>query len=308
MPDLITCGECLIDMVPDDGGCFCPHPGGAPANVAVAAVRLGLSVAFAGKRGEDEFGGILQEHLEAGGVDTTAFTATREAKTALAFIQYSAGQVPAFSFYRDPGADEMLRPQDIPARLLDATRAFHFGSISLYSEPAAGATRAAADKVRAAGGLVSYDPNLRPAIMETRHGALEAAQSAVPRAHVIKISSEELLKLSGMADESQALAYLFDHGVRLAAVTRGPDGATLATEATRADVPGERVEVVDTTGAGDAFTAALLTGLLERGLGPHHLAGLDAATLRDLGTWANRVAAASTTRAGATEGLTRPPA
>ncbi|MEF8793040.1 carbohydrate kinase family protein [Thiohalorhabdus sp.] len=306
MPDLIACGESLIDMVPDDRGCFCPHPGGAPANVAVAAVRLGQSAAFVGKRGEDVFGEQLHHHLAQCGVDTTAFTTTREAKTALAFIQHRAGQVPEFSFYRDPGADEMLRPQDVPARLLDATRAFHFGSISLYSEPAAGATRAAADKVRAAGGLVSYDPNLRPAIMATRHGTLEAAQSAIPRAHVIKLSSEELLQLSGMTDESGALAYLFDHGVRLAAVTRGPDGVSLANAQGRVDVPGVPVSVVETTGAGDAFTAGLLTGLFERGLGADELAGLETDTLASLGHWANRVAASSTTRAGATEGLTRP--
>ncbi|MFB6259191.1 MAG: PfkB family carbohydrate kinase, partial [Thiohalorhabdaceae bacterium] len=210
------------------------------------------------------------------------------------------------SFYRDPGADEMLRPQDVPARLLDATRAFHFGSISLYSEPAAGATRAAADKVRAAGGLVSYDPNLRPAIMATRHGALEAAQSAIPRAHVIKVSSEEVLQLSGMTDESDGLAFLFDHGIRLAAVTRGPDGATVANAQGRVEVAGEPVSVVDTTGAGDAFTAGLLTFLLERDLGPEDLPGLGTDTLARLGHWANRVAASSTTRAGATEGLIRP--
>ncbi|HKJ70981.1 MAG TPA: carbohydrate kinase [Gammaproteobacteria bacterium] len=306
MPELIACGECLIDMVRGEHGCFCPHPGGAPANVAVAAVRLGRTAAFVGKRGDDVFGQILQDHLERCGVDTSAFTASREAKTALAFIQHRDGAVPQFSFYRDPGADEMLRPQDVPARLLEGARAFHFGSISLYSEPAAGATRAAADKVRAAGGLVSYDPNLRPAIMETRHGALEAAQSAIPRAHVIKVSAEELLELSGMDDEAAGLAYLFDHGVRLAAVTRGPDGATVATAGARADVPGEAVEVVDTTGAGDAFTAGLLTGLLERGLGPADLAALDRDTLAALGAWANRVAASSTRHAGATEGLVRP--
>lgn len=306
MPELIACGECLIDMVPDDRACFCPHPGGAPANVAVAAARLGPTAAFVGKRGDDTFGQRLQDHLARCGVDTTAFTATGEAKTALAFIQHRAGAVPEFSFYRDPGADEMLRPQDVPARLLDGARAFHFGSISLYSEPAAGATRAAADKVRAAGGLVSYDPNLRPAIMATRHGALEAAQSAIPRAHLVKVSSGELLQLTGMADEAAGLAYLFDHGVRLAAVTRGADGATLATGRERVDIAGEAVTVVDTTGAGDAFTAGLLTGLLERGLGPGDLASLEAETLATLGGWANRVAAASTAQAGATEGLTRP--
>jgi fructokinase len=307
MPDLITCGECLIDMVPDEAGCFCPHPGGAPANVAVAAVRLGLSAAFVGKRGDDVFGERLQAHLAGQGVDTSAFATTREAKTALAFIQHRAGAVPEFRFYRDPGADEMLRPQDVPASLLDSARAFHFGSISLYSEPAAGATRAAADKVRAAGGLVSYDPNMRPAIMDTRHGALEAAQSAIGRAHVIKVSSEELLRLTAMADEAAAMAFLFEHGVRLVAVTRGPEGATVATARERADVPGEAVAVVDTTGAGDAFTAGLLTGLLERDLGPEALAGLERDTLAALAGWANRVAASSTTQAGATEGLQRPP-
>jgi len=306
MAELVCCGECLVDMVPDDRGCFCPHPGGAPANVAVGAARLGLSTAFVGKRGDDAFGEILQRYLEEGGVDTSGFSATREALTALAFIQHREGRVPEFRFYRSPGADELLRPQDFPARLLDGAKVFHFGSISLYSEPSAGATRAAADKVRAHGGLVSYDPNLRPALMETRPGALEAARSAIGRAHVLKASSEELVELSGHPAEERSLTFLFDHGIRLAAITRGPDGATLATADARVDLPSEEVPVVDTTGAGDAFTAALLTGLLERDLGPEDLARLDRDTLQALGHWANRVAALATTQTGATRGIGRP--
>lgn len=306
MSDLITCGESLVDMLPDERGCFCPHPGGAPANVAVAAARLGTAAAFLGKRGADAFGDLLQDHLQGHGVDTRAYTATDEAMTALAFIQYRSGQVPEFSFYRSPGADELLRTEDLPGGLLAGARAFHFGSISLYSEPAASATRTAAERVRSAGGLVSYDPNLRPAIMATRPGAREAARDALAQAHVVKASSEELMELAEAEAEGPALASLFRQGVALAAITRGPDGATLATARERADVPGEAVEVVDTTGAGDAFTAGLLTGLLERGLGPRDLAGLSADTLGALGSWANRVAALSTTRAGATAGLARP--
>ncbi|MFA9461381.1 carbohydrate kinase family protein [Thiohalorhabdus sp. Cl-TMA] len=306
MAELVTCGECLVDMVPDANGCFCPHPGGAPANVAVDASRLGLSAAFVGKRGDDAFGEILQAYLADGGVDTSGFTVTREALTALAFIQYRDGQVPEFSFYRSPGADELLRPQDFPPRLLDGAKAFHFGSISLYSEPAAGATRAAADKVRAHGGLVSYDPNLRPALMNTRPGALEAARSAIGRAHILKASGEELAQLTGLAREDQALTYLFEHGVRLVAITRGPDGATLTTSAVRVDLASEPVAVVDTTGAGDAFTAALVTGVLERGLEPPDLEALDRETLHALCQWANRVAALATTRTGATRGIQRP--
>ncbi|HKL78500.1 MAG TPA: carbohydrate kinase [Gammaproteobacteria bacterium] len=306
MSDLITCGECLVDMVPDEDGCFCPHPGGAPANVAVAAARLGTRSAFVGKRGADHFGDLLLAHLRDNGVDTRAFTTTDEAMTALAIIQYRSGQVPEFAFYRNPGADERLRPDDLPADLLASARAFHFGSISLYSEPAAAATRAGADAVRAAGGLVSYDPNLRPALMATRPGALEAARAALGRADVVKTSAEELLELTDCAQEAPALAALFERGVALAAITRGPDGATLATPAARADIPGEAVAVVDTTGAGDAFTAGLLTGLLERGLGPVDLANLTETDLTALGRWANRIAAASTTRAGASAGLIRP--
>lgn len=306
MPELVSCGECLVDMVPDERGCFCPHPGGAPANVAVSAARLGVSAAFVGKRGQDPFGELLQQHLGDGGVDTSGFTSTREALTALAFIQYGEGKIPDFRFYRNPGADELLRPQDIPTGLLDAARVFHFGSISLYSEPAAGATRAAADKVRAHGGVVSYDPNLRPALMETRPGALEAARSAIERAHILKASAEELLQLTGTESEDRALGHLFDHGVRLVAVTRGAEGATVATPTSRVDLGGESVAVVDTTGAGDAFTAALLAGVIERHLGADQLADLHEDTVRALGAWANRVAAQSTTQTGATQGVRRP--
>ncbi len=306
MIDLIACGESLIDMIPEADGCFRPHPGGAPANVAVGGTRLGLSTAFIGKRGTDLFGETLDAHFAHYGVDRSGFISTQEAKTALAFIQYRNGQGPFFSFYRDPGADELLQPQDLPTPLLTRTRALHFGSISLYSEPAASATRAAVDKVLAGGGLVTYDPNLRPAIMATRPGALEAAYSALPRVHAIKVSAEELLQLTGMANEDQALAHIFDKGVRLTAITRGSEGATLVTTRTSVAVPGEVVTLVDATGAGDAFVAGLVSGLLERDLGPEDLEGLEQGALTELAQWANRIAALSTTKEGATEGLVRP--
>jgi fructokinase len=301
MPELITLGECLIDMVPTEEQCFCPHAGGAPANVAVTAAQMGRETAFVGKYGDDLFGGHLHTYLTRMGVDTTAFTPTDEAPTALAFIQYDEGQVPQFSFYRHPGADEMLRFQDIPAGLLEGARAFHFGSISLYSEPAASATKQAAQAVRAAGGLVSYDPNLRPALMATRPGAMGAARTGAGLAHVLKASSEELLELAVAADEASALERLLGAGVtRLIAITRGADGATLATAGQRVDVPGEAVTVVDTTGAGDTFTAALLDRLLALEIGPEALPNLDSTQLSDLAATANRRAAESTTRAGAT--------
>ena len=169
--DVVCLGEALIDMFPAEIGrplaevsAFHPKPGGAPANVAVAAARLGASAAFLGEVGDDAFGRFLIDTLAAEGVDTRGMRVDRTARTTLAVIAMPDPQRAEFIFYRQPGQDMGLRPDDIDTRLLGAARAFHCGPLSLIDEPGRSATLRAMTTARKAGALVSFDVNYRPSI------------------------------------------------------------------------------------------------------------------------------------------------
>ncbi len=169
--DIICLGELLIDLFPAEVGrhltevsAFYPKPGGAPGNVAVAARRLGLTSAFIGKVGDDAFGRFLIDTLAAVGVETRGIRLDAEARTTLAFIALPDPHHAEFVFYRNPGADTRLRPDELDEELLRHARALHVGSLSLVAEPSRSATLRAVEIARAAGALVSFDVNYRPSL------------------------------------------------------------------------------------------------------------------------------------------------
>ncbi|MBC7870176.1 MAG: fructokinase, partial [Chitinophagaceae bacterium] len=168
---VVSMGELLIDFVALESGVsvgdvsgFQKAPGGAPANVAVAVARLGHDSAFLGQVGDDPFGHFLAEVLEAEGVDVHGLRFSPEARTALAFVSLGANGERSFSFYRNPSADMLYRPEDVALDVLDGAKIFHFGSITLIGEPSRSATLKAAQTARERGLIVSYDPNLRLAL------------------------------------------------------------------------------------------------------------------------------------------------
>lgn len=276
---------------------FRPMPGGAPANVAVAARRLGASSAFIGQVGDDAFGDHLIATLRAAGVETRGIRRDDEARTSLAFIALPDAQAAEFVFYRNPGADMRLRPDDLDEALLRGARAFHFGSISLGAEPSRTATLRALDVARAGGALITFDVNYRPSLWPGPAAAVAAVRAVLPLVDVVKVNGPELALLTGDTDAAAGGAALREMGAKLVVITRGAAGSFYHDGAT-GFAPPFAVEVVDATGCGDAFMAALLTRLIAPRDGPPDGAFL-AVALR----YANAAGALTATRHGAMAAL-----
>lgn len=272
---IVSLGELLIDMFPAEMGrslaqvsAFLPKAGGAPANVAVAARRLGAQTAFIGKVGSDAFGSHLIEVLRREGVETCGIRVDAQVPTTMAVIAMPDPNHAEFVFYRSPGADTRLLPEELDHALLGQAHAFHFGSLSLTDEPARGATLAAIEAVRRAGGLISYDVNYRPPLWPSPEAALEAAHLMLPQVDLLKVNEVEAALLSGQTTLRQtpeslgeAARALLAKGPSLVIITLGPHGSYFETAAGGGLVPGFRVETVDATGCGDAFIAGLLARL-----------------------------------------------
>ena len=209
--DLICLGELLIDMFPAELGrshaevsAFRPVPGGAPANAAVAARRLGAEAAFIGKVGDDPFGHYLVDVLAREGVETRGMRLDPEARTTMNLMAQPDANHYDCLFYRNPGADTRLRPDELDVELLRTTRAFHFGSLSLTDEPARSATIEAVKIAKAAGALISYDVNYRPTLWKSPEEAAAQARAMIRYADLVKVNEAELALLAGEGDPSTA--------------------------------------------------------------------------------------------------------
>src|SRR5690554_5897593 len=201
MYDVVALGELLIDFTPagksENGNpLFECNPGGAPANVLACLAQLGKKTAFVGKVGDDEFGRFLREVLVARGIATQGLILDAEESTTLAFVHLHANGDRSFSFYRKPGADTRLRPEEVDRSQLDAA-IFHFGSLSLTHEPARSATLTALRWAKEKGMLISYDPNLRPPLWPSLEEAKRQILAVMDQADIVKISHEELEFLMG---------------------------------------------------------------------------------------------------------------
>ena len=301
--DVVAFGELVIDLIPagrdGDEPLYAARPGGAPGNVAAGIARLGLSAAMLTKVGSDGFGTLALEALRSTGVDVSAIRRAGTENTALACVTLDAGGDRGFALYRQNCADSVYAPEEVEADLVRGARVLHGGSLSLNTPVAAEAQRHAVALAREAGALVSADPNLRPAVWDDAQAMAAAGREAVASADIVKLSREELAVLSGSDDEVAGIQRLWHHRLEVLAVTDGANGATLHTTAHAVRIPGFAVEVVDTVGCGDAFTASLIAGLLGRDLGT-----LDEETLRTIGRRACAAGAIVATRAGA---MTRMP-
>lgn len=305
MKDIVAIGEVLIDLTQKgtDGlgvGQYAANPGGAPANLAVAAARLGAETAFIGKVGADAFGSYLRRVLEENGVDTTGMLTDAHEHTTLAVVSVDGTGERSFSFYRDPSADVNLQAEEIPAALLRDTRVLHFGSVSLTAEPARSATLYAAKTARENGCLVSYDPNYRESLWHSREEAIAQMKAALPLCDILKISDEELPLLTGTNDPAEGSRQLSDLGIRLIFVTLGADGAFYRMGEHTGSVPGIRVKVGDTNGAGDTFFGAALSKLVRENLDT-----LTPERLAEIAAFANKAASITTSRHGAIPAMPR---
>nr|CAD1826464.1 unnamed protein product [Ananas comosus var. bracteatus] len=266
---LIVCfGEMLIDFVPTVSGlslaeapAFKKAPGGAPANVAVGIARLGGSSAFVGKVGEDEFGYMLADILKENNVNNQGLRFDPAARTALAFVTLRSDGEREFMFYRNPSADMLLEVNELDLDLITKAKIFHYGSISLITEPCKSAHVAAAKAAKDAGVLLSYDPNLRLPLWR-RPTVLERESWAYGKLLILS-SEEEISFLTKGEDpyDDAVVRKLFHPNLKLLLVTEGPDGCRYYSKEFSGRVSGLKVTAVDTTGAGDAFVAGILSGL-----------------------------------------------
>ncbi|AED96132.1 putative fructokinase-7 [Arabidopsis thaliana] len=269
---LVVCfGEMLIDFVPTVGGvslaeapAFKKAPGGAPANVAVGVSRLGGSSAFIGKVGDDEFGRMLADILRLNNVDNSGMRFDHNARTALAFVTLRGDGEREFLFFRHPSADMLLLESELDKNLIQKAKIFHYGSISLIEEPCRSTQLVAMKIAKAAGSLLSYDPNLRLPLWPSEEAARKEIMSIWNLADVIKISEDEITFLTGgddPYDDDVVLQKLFHPNLKLLVVSEGPNGCRYYTQEFKGRVGGVKVKPVDTTGAGDAFVSGLLNSL-----------------------------------------------
>ena len=269
MAKIVTLGEVVSDIyrgqeLSEVELGFVARPGGAPANVAVAASRIGAGAAFVGSVGEDLFGDFILRALESEGVETGGVSRQKPpTRTSLAFVEIADDGDRAFTFYRSsPAADELLSPDDVTEDLISGASFVNFGSIPLIREPARSATHRIAELAKEYDVPIAFDVNFREHLWESTEAAREAVDPLLDLSTIVKLGDDELSPLLGTENVEGAAGMLLDRGVLLVLVSRGSEGAFYATREFSGQVPTFEVdEVVDATGAGDAFLAAALVHL-----------------------------------------------
>ena len=287
--DILTIGEVLIDLTQtgkDARGIpqFAANPGGAPANLAVAASRLGAQTAFIGKVGADAFGRYLKEVLAENKVDVSG----------MAVVSVDATGERDFSFYRSANADVMLCKEDISDEALKAAKIVHFGSVSLTADPSRTATLDAAARAKKLGATITYDPNYRANLWKNKEDAIAQMKAPLPLVDILKVSDEELPLLTGTTDCESGTAQLAQNGIRLIFVTLGANGVLYRFGDKTGHVAGVPCKVGDTNGAGDTFFGAALSKLCKE-----ELDTLTVDKLEGILAFANKAASITTSRHGA---------
>lgn len=267
--DVAAIGELLIDFTPSGVNelgiaLFGRNPGGGPPNVLAMLAKLGSKTAFIGKVGDDDFGRFLKKTLTDIGIDVTGLRMSPKYNTTLAIVQLSERGDRSFSFYRKPGADIMLREDELDNTVITGCKMFHFSSVSLTDEPSRSATLAAVKRARENGAIVSYDPNYRPLLWDDSGKASKQMRSALEYADIVKVSDNEIKLLSGESDYFEGARKIIGKGASLVFVTAGENGAYYCSRRHEGHVPAFDVDVADTTGSGDAFMGGILFHLKDK--------------------------------------------
>ncbi len=265
MFDIVALGEYLIDFTPAGRGsmgnpAYEMNPGGGPPNCAAAVAALGGSAAIIGAVGDDLFGRFLKNMLQTCNIEGRGVQTVPEIHTTLAYVSLADNGEREFAFLRDPGADTQMSEDKLDFSLIDQCRNLHFSSLSLNRNPARAATLAALRYAKERGIQVSYDPNYRAPLWESRTRAIEELRGGLRWADVVKISEEEMeLLLNVPAQDAAAGAkILLGMGIKTCYITYGAKGAYYATTQEQGFVEGFPVQAVDTTGCGDAFMGSSL--------------------------------------------------
>lgn len=302
---ITVCGEGVVDLVEEQPGVFRAYPGGSPLNVAVGVAALGRPASLLGRLGVDRFGQVLREHLTGHGVSMRDVVDATE-PTSLAVVSVDAAGKAAYDFYVQGTADWGWGAADLAGPLRGDVVALHAGSLASCVEPGAQVIEALVRRERARGAVtLTYDPNVRPVLMGERAAAVDRVSRWVGLVDLVKVSDEDLAWLYPGRAAAVVAGEWARSGPALVVVTCGSDGAFAVTgSGVVVRRRARRVRVVDTVGAGDAFTAGLLDALFGAGLlgvgGREKLSGLTAAGLADVLDHAGLVAALTCERAGAT--------
>lgn len=300
--DVTALGELLIDFTEcgfsgQGNPTYEANPGGAPCNVLSMLTRLGRKVAFIGKVGDDIFGRQLTKAVVEQGIDIGGLRKDSENHTTLAFVEKLPDGDRDFSFYRKPGADMSLLPEEVDIDRIRRARIFHFGTLSLTDEPVRSATREAVHVAEESGCIRSFDPNLRPPLWESEEEARRQTAYGLEHCDVLKIADNEIRWFTDEEDFDAGLDILQrDYpGIRLICLSMGPEGSLASYKGFRFRVPAFLNEnTIETTGAGDTFGACVLDFVLEHGLDD-----LSVGDLRSMLVFANAAASVVTTRRGA---------
>lgn len=299
--DVLALGELLIDFtengVSGQGNTiFEANPGGAPCNVLAMLNKLGHTTAFVGKVGEDMFGRLLRGVLDQVGIDTRGLLTDPDVRTTLAFVQTFADGDRDFSFYRNPGADMMLRADEIPEDMVTDCRIFHFGTLSMTHEEVREATKKAIAAAKEGGALISFDPNLRPPLWPSLDAAREQVDYGLRQCQILKISDNEIQWFTGKEDFDEGIRVLQEtYGIPLILLSMGKAGSRAYYRDLRVEkAPYLQKNTIETTGAGDTFGGSCLHFILKYGLDQ-----LDEEKLEEMLSFANAAASIITTRKGA---------
>ncbi len=300
--DVTALGELLIDFTENGlssqgNTLFEANPGGAPCNVLAMLKKLGKSCAFIGKVGEDMFGHLLQDVAAEAGICMDYLLFDKDVRTTLAYVKTFENGDRDFSFYRNPGADMMLREDELPLDVISSSRIFHFGALSMTHEGVREATCKAIGCAKASGAIISFDPNLRPPLWDSLENARAQIEYGLARCGVLKIADNELEFMTGETDFDRGAAILRAKypNIKLFNVTAGAEGSYSFYEDKRVFVPACKLGgVIETTGAGDTFCASVLNFVLD-----HGLEGLTEGDLAEMLRFANTAAYLVTTRKGA---------
>ncbi|MCL9773777.1 aminoimidazole riboside kinase [Vibrio methylphosphonaticus] len=288
-------GDAVVDLIPEGDTSYLKCPGGAPANVAVAITRLGGDSAFFGRVGDDPLGRFMKQVLSDEGVSTEYMILDAQQRTSTVIVDLDAQGERSFTFMVKPSADQFLVQEDIPK--FEAKQWLHLCSIALANEPSRSSTMSAMESIKAAGGFVSFDPNLREEVWANPNEIRTVVLKAIEMADVVKFSDDELLYLTNTETLQEGLARIAPLNIPLVLVTQGAKGALLIHQGCQQLISGQKMHPIDTTGAGDAFVGGLLVRLAQSD------EWNNIATIMEAVQWGNGCGALATTKKGAMTAL-----
>lgn len=305
--DVTALGEILIDFTlngqSDQGNnIFEACPGGAVSNALAILNKLGRKTAFIGKAGDDQFGRLLKNTLDELAIHTEGLVLDTDIHTTLAFVHTYPDGDREFSFYRKPGADMMLTAEEVNYEIVQKSKVFHFGTLSMTDEPVKSATKKALDVAKEAECIITFDPNLRPPLWQSMEDAKAAMEFGFEYCDVLKISDNEIQFVTGKEDYDEGILYLKKkYNIPLIFLTMGKDGSRAYYKGIRVEQKGFQVKAIETTGAGDTFCGCAINGVLKYGLDT-----LTESQLEGILRFANAGAALITMKKGALRSMPEP--